>query len=91
MKNITSIVRTSDQNKEVTQKSYKIKGYDWDIRETLQTCSGGLANAGLMETLATRPEPDKISLRVPLIPRRRRVLAANGDPLAQVDKRRIKP
>lgn len=37
------------------------------------------------------PEPESTSLRMPLIPRESRVLAANGDPLAQVDSSRIKP
>lgn len=41
--------------------------------------------------LPTKPEPDRISLRMPLIPRRRRVLALNREPLAHVERRRIKP
>uniref|UniRef100_A0A0A9GPW3 KAK n=1 Tax=Arundo donax TaxID=35708 RepID=A0A0A9GPW3_ARUDO len=32
-----------------------------------------------------------MSLRVPLIPRRRGVLTANSDPLAHIERRRIKP
>jgi len=40
---------------------------------------------------ATNPEPERISLSVPLIPRRRSVLAARGDPLAHIESRRITP
>jgi hypothetical protein len=55
------------------------------------TCSGGLAKAGETVIPATRPEPERISFKVPLVPRRRRVLAANGDPLAQVERSRMTP
>jgi hypothetical protein len=55
------------------------------------TCSGGLARAGETVVPATRPEPKSMSFKVPLIPRRRRVLAANGDPLAQVERSRMTP
>lgn len=40
---------------------------------------------------ATNPDPERISLSVPLIPRRRSVLAARGDPLAHIESRRITP
>ena len=56
-----------------------------------QTCSGGLLKAGETDDLAAMPEPDRISLRMPLIPRRSNVLAPNGDPLAQVERSRINP
>lgn len=55
------------------------------------TCSGGLLNAGETEALEETPDPDRISLRMPLIPRRSKVLAPRGDPLAQVERSRIKP
>jgi len=55
------------------------------------TCSGGLVRAGETDILATTPEPESISLRIPLMPSKRSVLAPNGDPLAHVDRRRIKP
>lgn len=55
------------------------------------TCSGGLLNAGETEALEETPEPDRISLRIPLIPRSNKVLAPRGDPLAQVERSRIKP
>lgn len=41
--------------------------------------------------LATRPDPDSISLRIPLMPRSSKVLAPRGDPLAHVESSRIKP
>lgn len=59
--------------------------------ETASTCSAGLLRAGGTDELAETPEPDKISLRVPLIPRRSKVLDPRGDPLANVDSSRIKP
>lgn len=37
------------------------------------------------------PEPESTSLRMPLIPRDSKVLAPNGEPLAQVESSRIKP
>jgi len=55
------------------------------------TCSGGLLNAGETEALEETPEPDRISLRIPLIPSSSKVLAPRGDPLAQVERSRIKP
>lgn len=55
------------------------------------TCSAGLLNAGETEALEDTPEPDSISLRMPLIPRRSSVLAPRGDPLAHVERSRIKP
>lgn len=55
------------------------------------TCSGGLVRAGETVVPANRPEPERMSFKVPLIPRRRRVLDANGDPLAQVERSRITP
>jgi hypothetical protein len=54
-------------------------------------CSGGLFNAGETEVLEETPEPERISLRIPLIPSRSRVLAPRGDPLAHVERSRIKP
>ena len=59
--------------------------------ECASTCSGGRLIAGETDMLATRPEPDNISLRMPLIPRRSRVLAPKGDPLAHVERSRINP
>ena len=60
-------------------------------KEQCSTCSGGLLKAGETEMLATRPEPDSISLRIPLMPRSSKVLAPRGDPLAHVESSRIKP
>lgn len=37
------------------------------------------------------PEPESTSLRMPLIPRRSKVLEPKGEPLAQVESSRIKP
>lgn len=59
--------------------------------KTANTCSGGLLNAGETDEVAAMPEPARISLRMPLIPRRSNVLVPNGDPLAQVERSRIKP
>jgi hypothetical protein len=59
--------------------------------EVHYTCSGGLFNAGETEALEETPEPERISLRIPLIPSRSRVLAPRGDPLAHVERSRIKP
>ena len=55
------------------------------------TWSAGLDKAGATDVPATKPEPERISLIVPLMPSRRSVLAANSDPLAHVERRRIKP
>ena len=55
------------------------------------TWSAGLDKAGATDVPATKQDPERISLMVPLMPRRRSVLAANSDPLAQVERRRIKP
>lgn len=61
------------------------------IKEAANTCSAGLLKAGGTDALADTPEPDSISLRMPLIPSRSNVLAPSGDPLAQVESSRIKP
>lgn len=55
------------------------------------TCSAGRLNEGETVALEETPEPDSISLRMPLIPRRSKALAPRGDPLAQVERSRIKP
>lgn len=55
------------------------------------TCSAGLLNAGDTDMPATRPEPDRISFRMPLIPRSSKVFAPWSEPLAQVERSRIKP
>ena len=57
----------------------------------LKICSGGRLIAGETDMLATRPEPDNISLRMPLIPRRNRVLVPKEDPLAHVERSWINP
>jgi len=41
--------------------------------------------------LETRPDPTRISLRIPLIPRRRRVFVARVEPLAHVERSLIRP
>lgn len=41
--------------------------------------------------LDAKPEPDKISFRMPLIPSRSRDFAPKGEPLAHVEIRRINP
>lgn len=61
------------------------------VLKLIDTCSGGLLNAGETEALEETPEPDRISLRIPLIPSSSKVLAPRGDPLAQVERSRIKP
>lgn len=55
------------------------------------TCSGGLVNAGGTDPLADTPDPDRISLRMPLIPRRSNVLAPKCEPLEQVESSRTNP
>lgn len=55
------------------------------------TCSAGLLRAGDTDMFPTSPDPAKISLRMPLIPRSSNVLAPTVDPLAQVARSRIKP
>lgn len=57
----------------------------------MHTCSGGLLKAGEIETAATRSEPDRISLSIPLIPSSNKVLAPSGEPLAHVERSLIKP
>jgi hypothetical protein len=59
--------------------------------EVHYTCSGGLLNAGETESFEESPEPERMSLRIRLIPRSSRVLEPRGDPLAQVERSRIKP
>lgn len=59
--------------------------------EETVTCPVVLPKAGETDEFVEMPEPDNISLRMPLIPRRSKVLAHNGDPLAQVETSRIKP
>lgn len=60
-------------------------------KDIAHTCSGGLLKAGETNMLQTRPDPDRISLRMPLIPRRRRDFAPRGEPFAHVESSRIKP
>lgn len=57
----------------------------------MHTCSGGLLKAGEIDTVATRSEPDSISLSIPLIPSSSKVFAPSGDPLAHVESSLIKP
>lgn len=61
------------------------------MKKLAHTCSAGLVKAGETDNLASRPAPDKISLRVPLTPKRSSVFAPRGEPLAQVERSRIKP
>lgn len=60
-------------------------------RKKAITCSGGLLNAGETEMPATSPEPDRISLRMPLMPRSSKVFAPRWEPLAHVERSLIKP
>lgn len=59
--------------------------------EMAHTCSGGLLKAGETDMLDTKPDPDKMSFRMPLIPRRSRDFAPNGEPFAHVERSRINP
>jgi hypothetical protein len=62
------------------------------IKDTISyICSGGLFRAGETEMLETRPEPARMSLRIPLIPRRRSVFVARVEPLAHVERSLIRP
>jgi hypothetical protein len=58
----------------------------------MDTCSGGLfMDDGTTEILATGPDPARMSFRMLLTFKRRRLSAATAEPLAQVDNNRIKP
>lgn len=74
-----------------SQETLKNPRFSKNPDKTANTCSGGLLNAGETDEFAAMPEPERISLRMPLIPRRSNVLVPNGDPLAQVERSRIKP
>lgn len=76
-------------------KVHKAKGrkhvHKRQAEEMAHTCSGGLLKAGETDMPEPKPDPDKMSFNMPLIPRRSRDFAPSGEPLAHVERSRINP